>query len=56
MNKIDGISEIAKNYDAFILDIWGVIHDGQKLYPGVEECLWKLRENNKAFFIFICCN
>ena len=37
------IAEIAKNYQYFILDIWGVIHDGNKLYPGVIEQLKYLR-------------
>lgn len=41
------ISEIAGNFDAFIVDLWGVVHDGQKLYPGVRETLQKLRTQNK---------
>jgi HAD superfamily hydrolase (TIGR01459 family) len=32
-------SDIAQNYDAFLCDLWGVIHDGDELYPGVLEAL-----------------
>ena len=37
------ITQIAHNYQYFILDIWGVIHDGQHLYPNVLEQLKYLR-------------
>lgn len=33
------LSEIADRYDAFILDLWGVVHNGVALYPGVRDCL-----------------
>ncbi|NBX04342.1 MAG: TIGR01459 family HAD-type hydrolase [Alphaproteobacteria bacterium] len=39
--------DIAQNYDAFLLDLWGVIHDGSALYPGVGEALKTLAEKNK---------
>ena len=38
---------IIANYDAFIVDLWGVIHDGDKLYPGVAETLRVLNELGK---------
>jgi len=44
-------SPLASRYDAFILDIWGVIHDGQKLYPDAAECLKKLREAGKKIVL-----
>lgn len=33
------ILNLLKLYDAFILDIWGVIHDGIHAYPGVIDCV-----------------
>ncbi|WP_417810334.1 TIGR01459 family HAD-type hydrolase [Thalassospira alkalitolerans] len=30
---ISGLSEVIKNYDAVILDLWGVVHDGVTAYP-----------------------
>lgn len=47
MNYIDYIPSLADRYDAFLLDLWGVIHDGQSLYPGVREVLATLRERGK---------
>lgn len=40
--RINGLSEIAKNYDAMLIDQFGVIHDGQKLYEDTLEVLEKL--------------
>lgn len=33
------LTRIAANYDAFIIDLWGVMHDGTALYPGAAEAL-----------------
>jgi len=41
------ILEIADKYQYFILDIWGVIHDGDSIYEGVLESIKKLKELNK---------
>ena len=45
---ITGIKEIADQYDAFLLDLWGTIHDGTHLYPGVVTCLEQLKERGKS--------
>lgn len=39
--------EKIKYYDFFILDIWGVIHDGTSPYPMVLETLQKLKNDGK---------
>ena len=31
MKKLEHLGEIAKNYDTFIIDLWGVVHNGIKL-------------------------
>ena len=41
------LQEIISNYDALIVDLWGVIHDGTALYPNVAETLRVLHELNK---------
>lgn len=43
----NNISEIIDNYDAFIIDLWGVIHDGIEAYPGVNECLEQIKSKGK---------
>jgi HAD superfamily hydrolase (TIGR01459 family) len=42
-----GLRDLAPNYDGFIVDLWGVIHDGLKTYPGVIETLTNLRDAQK---------
>jgi HAD superfamily hydrolase (TIGR01459 family) len=51
MQSINGLSAIAGSYDAFILDLWGVIHDGTQLYPGVHEALTQLRGAGKKIIM-----
>jgi HAD superfamily hydrolase (TIGR01459 family) len=38
---------LAENYDGFIIDLWGVVHDGLKTYPGVVDCLNALHDAGK---------
>jgi HAD superfamily hydrolase (TIGR01459 family) len=46
-----GISDISDSYSAFIIDQWGVLHNGEKLYDGVAECLKELKNRNKYIVI-----
>ncbi|MBI1274957.1 TIGR01459 family HAD-type hydrolase [bacterium] len=48
VQEIAGLSSLMGQYDALILDLWGVIHDGEQLYPGVRECLVELNKAGKA--------
>lgn len=45
--QIRGIYEIADKYDAFIIDIFGVLHDGIMPFDGTIECLKQLQSANK---------
>jgi HAD superfamily hydrolase (TIGR01459 family) len=36
---ITGLAELAPNYDGFIIDLWGVVHDGTAPLPGALACL-----------------
>jgi len=49
-----GISDISDSYAGFIIDQWGVLHDGQKPYEGVIECLKELKARKK--FVIILSN
>jgi len=44
---IDGLSDIAAQYDHFILDIFGVIHNGIEPFAGTVECLRALQDSGK---------
>jgi HAD superfamily hydrolase (TIGR01459 family) len=46
-----GIGEIAERYDGYILDLWGVLHDGQAPFPGVIDCLTRLKAKDKRLVI-----
>jgi len=42
-----GLSAVSDHYDAFILDIWGVLHDGIEAYPQAASTLLRLQEAGK---------
>ena len=44
---IDGLRHLAGRYDGFILDLWGVILDGEITYPGAKDALLRLKELGK---------
>ncbi|MGE4482286.1 TIGR01459 family HAD-type hydrolase [Acidocella sp.] len=44
---MSGFGALARHYDGFIVDLWGVVHDGFTPYPGVLDCLERLREAGK---------
>lgn len=41
------LQDIVAPYEALIVDLWGVIHDGTALYPGVADTLQWLHDTNK---------
>lgn len=51
VKTILGLREIYSNYDIFILDQWGVMHDGDKGYEKAIECIDNLFSDNKILII-----
>ena len=49
MQHLTGFASLAAQYDGFILDLWGVIHDGVKPYPGAVDVLERLSAAGKTF-------
>jgi HAD superfamily hydrolase (TIGR01459 family) len=47
LRLIDGMRGLAPDYDGFILDLWGVVHDGTAPFPGVLDCMGRLIEAKK---------
>jgi HAD superfamily hydrolase (TIGR01459 family) len=43
MRPLPGLSAIADAYDGYILDLWGVVHDGVQPFAGALDCLSRLR-------------
>jgi HAD superfamily hydrolase (TIGR01459 family) len=47
MQYLSGLAPILDHYDAYLLDLWGVIHDGNALYPGVGDTLAEMHAKGK---------
>jgi HAD superfamily hydrolase (TIGR01459 family) len=48
---VGGVHAFADLYHGFVLDQWGVLHDGQSAYPGVHEALAQLRRRDKRIVL-----
>ena len=46
-----GLHEVVDRYDGFVIDQWGVLHNGVAAYPGAIECLQRLRALDKTVVI-----
>ena len=46
-----GLSDLADRYDAFVIDLWGVLHDGVSAFPEAVACLERLRDRDKCVLI-----
>ena len=47
MKKLNHLEEIYKNYDTYVIDLWGVIHNGVKLNPRATEVVKNLIQKKK---------
>ena len=47
MRELNHLSEIFEAYDTFVIDLWGVIHNGIKLNEKAIETVDKLKKNSK---------
>lgn len=47
MQHLSGFAPLAERYDGFVLDLWGVIHDGVTAFPHAVDCLRHLRDAGK---------
>jgi HAD superfamily hydrolase (TIGR01459 family) len=47
----DGMRGLAPRYDGFILDLWGVVHDGMAPFPGVLDCMRRLLDAGKRLVL-----
>jgi HAD superfamily hydrolase (TIGR01459 family) len=47
LRHLTGFASLAEEFDGFIIDLWGVVHDGVNALPGAIECLARLRDTGK---------
>ena len=51
MRTVTGLAEVAAAYDAFLIDQYGVLHDGHRPYAGVPEALAALKGAEKTVMV-----
>lgn len=49
--RIAGLGALAARYDGYLIDLWGVLHDGVRPYPGALACLAELRRLGKRIIV-----
>ena len=47
MKELNHLSDIYENYDTFVIDLWGVIHNGVMLNPNAIDVIDNLSNNSK---------
>ncbi|HUT49047.1 MAG TPA: TIGR01459 family HAD-type hydrolase [Alphaproteobacteria bacterium] len=48
---VDGLASLAGEYDGFIVDLWGTVHNGVEPLPGAVDCLERLKALGKPVLI-----
>ena len=48
--ELINLSEISKFYDVFFIDLWGVVHNGVKLFNDTIDVLQNLKKEKRKFF------
>jgi HAD superfamily hydrolase (TIGR01459 family) len=51
MKLLEGVRDLIEDYDVFLIDMWGVMHDGSKPYEGVLDVIQKLKKAGKKMKI-----
>jgi HAD superfamily hydrolase (TIGR01459 family) len=51
MKRIDGLRDIADQFDLFLVDQYGVLHDGVAAYPGAIEGLARIASNGRDVIV-----
>ena len=49
--EIDGFGSIADAFDALVIDQFGVLHDGERVYPDAGPCLERLHASGKRMAV-----
>ena len=50
MRELDHLRDIIHNYDSFVIDLWGVVHNGIKPFEGAIKTIEELHNNNKKYY------
>ena len=47
MKELNHLADIFEKYDTFVIDLWGVMHNGVALYPNAIEVVDQLKKHFK---------
>jgi HAD superfamily hydrolase (TIGR01459 family) len=50
-SPIAGLARIVGGFDLFILDLWGCLHDGVRVYDAALDCVKRLRKSDRRIVI-----
>ena len=53
MKKLEKLSEIVHEYNTYVIDLWGVMHDGIKLNTKAIEAVENLEKKKQKNNIFV---
>lgn len=48
---LQGLRDIADRYDAYVLDLWGCVHNGIAPFPGAKDALRHLKQSGKHLLL-----
>ncbi|MEO5692537.1 MAG: TIGR01459 family HAD-type hydrolase [Usitatibacter sp.] len=51
VTAFEGVAALTRDFDGFIVDQWGILHDGTRAYPGALDCLQRLRQAGKRVVV-----
>ena len=49
---LEGLRDIARNYDAILCDVWGVIHNGERAHPRALDAVRRYRDGGGCVLLF----
>ena len=52
IKNIKSILDIINDYEVFLFDQWGVVHDGENIFPDAENVFKILQEKQKKSFYY----
>ena len=53
ITEISGLSSLVKDYNTFLVDLWGVIHNGINIFPGIIEHKLNVSRFKREHLFFI---
>ena len=50
MKELNHLAEIFEKYDTFVIDLWGVVHNGVALNPNAIKAVDQLKKHSKKIY------